>query len=692
MKNLFFIPFFLLLIYSLQAQNCEVNAYAFPTNDPTIKTVAAAAVWDSTQPLPAPQITGYLWSNGATTPTIDVTVAGQYCVVATFDNGCSDTDCQNVNFNTNPNGPCHVNITSVGNVAQGYYLIATGGPDSTTISYAWSTGASGSYICAPTQGLYCVTATDANTGCMADTCITLTWDTTVCSMYLFQNAQGNLSVNGFGQYPISYLWDNGSTDNTLYNPVYGNSYCVTVTDATGCSQSACITAIDPISTQCDVYLWQSLNYGSVSAGYGGTSPVNEVLFTWSDPTLPDSSLVYPGFFWDSLCVTILTPNGCTKTKCIANAYIDKCIWAINRKRIDSQTIALYPFGPFGSNATYLWSTGATTDTIYVSAEGTYSLTVNGDCTGTDSIAFEWSNDLIISVVNITVSGDEDLVAWVIRHDEAQGSLEAIAETYNEESSNFFLFDDLPQGEYLIKGAARPNSPDYLTAVPTYCKSDLWWHEGTKITIPSLIKSGVGGRRGLSIDFIQGQNPGGPGFVGGLISEGANLTINDVDDRSEGDPIYAASILIFDANEQLITGVFSNANGGFEIPNLAYGMYKVVIDAPGLPQHVQWITISPAQSNIFLEIEVKATGVATYEQSKLQGLEFGPNPVLGGKIWVKMPASGTLSLKNMEGKSLAEQRLEVGKQVFDLAQVPSGIYMLEAQTVIGRIAQKIIVGR
>jgi hypothetical protein len=690
MKKLLLLVCIQFLYSQARTQSCAANAYSYPTGDPAIKMVTAVAVQDSSQSPPFPQITGYAWSNGETVASFPVSAPGTYCVTATFDNGCTATDCQTVTFASNPNnGPCYVDIFATTTIGQGYSLYASAGPDSVQVSYQWSNGASTSTISAPTQGTYCVTVTNAN-GCVADTCIDLTWN---CSIYVFQNAQGNLSVNGWGQFPITYLWSNGETDNAVVNPTVGTVYCVTMTDAIGCTSETCIEAINQVNTTCSVYLWQSATNGEVYAGYGGVTEA-EAVFSWSDPAFGDTSIVNPGFIWDSLCVTMTTIQGCVKSACIANTLQDKCIWSINRKRINSTTFALFPFGPFGTDATYQWSNGASTDTIYVTDAGTYALTVTGDCTASDSVAFVWTNNLQVGYFNIPLGSDpEEVRTWVIQHDPVAGTLTSILETPMNTNYTQTEINDLPNGTYLIKAAPTPVSPAYLTRMPTYYKSNLWWSEATELTFPSLVVSQAGtARRYISIDMIKGQNAGGPGFVGGLISDGANVIGQNVDDRSAGDPIYGASIILFDAAGNVVIGAYSDAAGGFSLPNLAYGTYKVVVDVPGFSQQVQWITISPSQSNHFLEMEMQSGSVSTAAPGQLPGFELWPNPVQDGKLWIKSPASGLARLKNIEGKNIADFDVQAGRQALNIGLLPTGVYLLDVQTATGCATQKVVVER
>jgi hypothetical protein len=180
----------------------------------------------------------HAWSNGATTPTINVsptTTTTYTCTVTT--NGVSCTDSVTVVVGNpvasiSPNGL--VEICEGQSIA----LTANGG-----VSYLWNTGAPTQSITVTTEGLYTVTATDAN-GC-----------TDIESQFVKVNFLPNIGVNNAsiceGQSAtltatggLSYEWSqatglSATTGSTVTSSTTTNTtYTVTGTGANGCSNSA----------------------------------------------------------------------------------------------------------------------------------------------------------------------------------------------------------------------------------------------------------------------------------------------------------------------------------------------------------------------------------------------------------------------------------------------------------------------
>ena len=103
----------------------------------------------------------YLWSNGATTQSIDVTDAGTYSVSITDSNGCSSTsDDIVVSFTAQIDNT----VSSSHNFPACYGETVTLTANATGMNYLWSNGATTQSIDVTDAGTYSVSITDSN-GC-----------------------------------------------------------------------------------------------------------------------------------------------------------------------------------------------------------------------------------------------------------------------------------------------------------------------------------------------------------------------------------------------------------------------------------------------------------------------------------------------------------------------------------------------
>ena len=109
-------------------------------------------------------------------------------------------------------------------------------------AYIWNTGETGNSIVPAGPGLYCVTVTDA-AGCQASDCYTYTIEEdSLCSVVINLVETGDafttVQAVGSGEAPFAYQWSNGESTATV-TVTEGQTLCVTVTDATGCSAETC---------------------------------------------------------------------------------------------------------------------------------------------------------------------------------------------------------------------------------------------------------------------------------------------------------------------------------------------------------------------------------------------------------------------------------------------------------------------
>lgn len=332
-----------------------VTVNSLPT--PSISGPSAICA-GTTATLAAAGGTNYLWSTGATTPSISVSNGGSYTVTVTGINGCTSSTTANLSVNPLPTASINGNLS----ICQGTttLLTASGGT-----SYAWNTGSTSPTITTGTAGSYTVTVTDAS-GCSA----TATQNVTV-------NALPNASISGnpaictggsttlTASGGTSYQWNTGATSPGIA-PTIPGTYTVTVTNANGCSSiastvvtlntspTASITGLSSICDGANVFLTAS----------GG------IYYAWSNgSTLPSVTVNTAGTY----TVTVSDFNGCSDTASHTLVVNPLPLPVITGPNVvcSGSFVTLSASG----GSVYVWSNGSNTANANVSSPGTYTVSV-----------------------------------------------------------------------------------------------------------------------------------------------------------------------------------------------------------------------------------------------------------------------------------------------------------------------------
>jgi hypothetical protein len=238
----------------------------------------------------------YLWSNNATTQTIENLSAGVYTVTVLDNNGCSSFQTVNVSaFNCSFTANIQSTNISCNGQNNGTATVTVGNALN-PIVYQWSNQAFTSSVSNLAPGTYTVTATDA-TNCPVILSATISQppalvvsvSTTNVTAIGATNGTATVNANG-GTAPYSYLWSNGTTLQTANNLAAG-TYTVTATDNNGCTntQNAFINAfnctgvaaLSATNASCAGFA-----NGSINAVYvGGQSPIT---YLWSNAQITQS--------------------------------------------------------------------------------------------------------------------------------------------------------------------------------------------------------------------------------------------------------------------------------------------------------------------------------------------------------------------------------------------------------------------
>jgi hypothetical protein len=312
----------------------------------------------------------YQWSNGANTDVISVFGQNDYTVTVTDMFGCTDTESTSIVINSLPTA----SLMALGDTTfcdgGSVELAASGG-----LTYNWSTGETTQNINATNTATYTVTVTDGN-GC-TDTASqgveTIPFPDVVLSPIDTSFCEGGLAVLNVTTDPNTTLdWNTGQTSNSIQVNTSG-TYSVVVTGANACSTTATTTVtVNPLPT-----ITVSPTDTLVQAGQivtlqasGGTS------YSWSNGGSTSSiNTILSGTF----VVTGTDDNGCssqaTATVVVENAPI-VAIEVIGSDEIcEGETTTLNAIAAGVPPLAFEWSTGEISQSIDVSATGTYTVTV-----------------------------------------------------------------------------------------------------------------------------------------------------------------------------------------------------------------------------------------------------------------------------------------------------------------------------
>ncbi len=335
----------------------------------------------------------YLWSDGQTTAIATGLCAGTYTVTVTDQSGCANSAEVTVNGNSNLTLSSSQTDATCGQNNGSATVMVTGGSGSYT--YSWSNGQTTATANNLSAGNHTVTVTDAE-GCTGVITVTignsgninLTSSSTdaTCGSNI---GSATVTATG-GTTPYSYLWDDGQTTATASNLSAG-SHSVTVSDASGCSNTTTVTVnqgtgtINVTATGTDATCGNN-NGTATATPTSGTAPYT---YNWSNGATTSTITNLAG---GTYTVTVTDATGCSNTAtATVNSVDDNPTVSISPststicKGSDLQMTATTT----GSSLTYSWTaTGGTfsdatiSNPVYsMNTPGTYTLTLTVDAGG-----------------------------------------------------------------------------------------------------------------------------------------------------------------------------------------------------------------------------------------------------------------------------------------------------------------------
>jgi len=329
----------------------------------------------------------YLWSNGATTQSIDNLTAGTYSCIITDNNGCSVSSNQyTINNTSSTISVTDINVTNeTCGATNGAIDLTISGGDA-PITFAWSNGATTEDLTNLSAGIYNYTITD-NSGCAINGSVEVTNDAGELEITSFSkineicgNGNGSIDITVSGAEPFNFNWSNGATTEDITNLSAG-TFNVTISDNNGCEITSSnynilndagafeVTSINVTNESCNDAS------GEINVELSnGTNPID---YAWSNgATTEDMSGLSQGVY---SCVAI-DHNGCqlnyfaTVNNNSGNIMISNQIIENETCGNDNGFIDITPVGgvePYN----FAWSNGETTEDISGLSANTYNCVI-----------------------------------------------------------------------------------------------------------------------------------------------------------------------------------------------------------------------------------------------------------------------------------------------------------------------------
>jgi len=669
---------------------------------------------------------GNISSSTVSSPTVHYSAPGNYAasLYVTNGQGCTSIiDSINV---TIPASPCYAGWY---NYLAGLTSVFNPLNDTTNVQYTWYFGDgqtssnAATYHVYSNPGTYQVCLYTSSTGCNDTMCQTIVVDSFNCHAgQTISDLYGGLySFNGQVLDSFSstnnFEWDFGdgqtsNNQNETHTYITNGTYYACFTYQTlNCSGQLC----DSVSVDiCSVgSIAHNIYHNSVTYALQGAHSDWDLVWSFpgsiSDSIVGQNPLVYydtTGIFTATVDVTL--PNGCTHTLIdtviITDTLLTPCnaSWNYSVSNDGSYvTFYLQDSTTYMHNVIWSFSDGTipSTDfspTHHFAADGNYNvcLAVYGNGCG----------DTLCQNINI----QNQYQIWRLSGHVNEGADAACKYTVYligvDSSSYLTLIDSIVVGNdsiglacpdsfafnnifyagqsniRYIKVALRSTDAGYANYLPTYYGDELNWADATPLTL-------TGDLSGINISLVAGTNTGGPGFVGGWVSQGAGLTAGSGTNnhRGVGDPLGHVQINLVTDNDVPVAYTYTDAGGHYTFSNLALGTYKVYAEAIGKTPQPAYVTLTannPTMDNVDVSINSTSaiTGINEIGNITLDGVF--PNPVTD-KTVVRFTAGNNADMKmiltDMQGRVIISKNIAAVKgsnQIdINLSNNSAGVYQL-----------------
>ncbi|MEA3496972.1 MAG: PKD domain-containing protein, partial [Bacteroidota bacterium] len=497
--------------------------------------------------------------------------------------------------------------------------------------------------------------------------------------------------------PTQWLWNFGDgNSSSVKNPTHTYSqhgtYTVTLAisdSATNCLSTHSYTLKTQQNTNnCKAYFYSFPDQTNTNKINFIADSSSGSTYTWNfgDSTIGTGQTIQHTYSSSGVyyvCLTI-TKTNCTDTYCkmirVANTG---CSSYFNYSK-NGKTVSFYGDSTNSANATYTWSFGDNSTGTGQNVQHTYSsfgtyhacLTISHSgmsCTPHCKSITLGTNPSYSSIGGVILAGTnyvDKATAYLIYFNPQDSTLTAI-DTFNVDSSGLYYFGNVVAGTYLLKAALRSQSSYYQNYMPTYYDTVLFWNQATDVVCSgnNFVQR--------NINMLQGNNPGGPGFIGGKVNKGANFRSNYM---------KGIQIMLVDEFDRPVAYTFSDGKGEFSFENIALGSYKVYAEIIGKISYSANVVIDKSNKtsdNITFTVNDDNISASINNQISDMIKSIGniyPNPssnAININVSIIKPVEFNILILNQLGQIVfsTKENLQLGNNIISLevSQLEMGFY-------------------
>lgn len=279
--------------------------------------------------------------------------------------------------------------------------------------------------------------------------------------------------------------------------------------------------------------------------------------------------------------------------------------------------------------------------------------------------------------------------WLIVMDSAQNTLTAVDSAVITGGGNIaaYAFQNKAAGSYRVKAAVVSGTTGASSFVPTYAPSTAYWSSANVI-----IHTG-GTSSNNNIQMITGTWTGGPGFVGGNISQGAN--------KGTTGGVAGMLVMLRNAQNDVIRFTYTDGNGDYSFGNIAAGTYNVY------PEAINYSTIPSAALNVAsgpynisgVDFTQNATqihpGTTSVQTASKDMFRLYPNPSHGLVTinWSSdVSGKANIQVADITGRIVFTTEAATSSVTkLDLSALGSGVYFIKIATDKAQHSEKLMIG-